>query len=355
MEEKITELQQELYVKLKKAEKARKIINFGRILCYGGGVIYFLGLIGVQVFIYSGGDMSLFYTLDPEPTFGEQYKMLTVILPLFTLIFVGGYVLSYFQRKYSETEVTSIKRIIGTMFPGTTFKLVHSFLPPALVMQSNFFGGTDKRLLSGRSFGSITFENNNRKIIFRDVLINTSKRVNWFSETWIGALLMLFVLIFKGLFVKRIENITGDFRGMFADAQLEKKINGSVVVLPDRLERHLDYLAKNIQALKNVSGNKLVILEDVEFERHFAVYASDEITARYVLTPAMMMRMTTLKQKYNRDIMLSFNDDRFFFAVAMPEGFLTLGDASLTSGAALSDLYDNFAAARDILNELRIK
>ena len=355
MEEKIKELQHELYVKLKKAEKARKIISLGRILCYGGGLIYFLGLIVMQVFIYSGGDTSLFYTLNPEPTFWEQYKMLIVILPLFALIFVGGYALSYFQRKYSTTEIISIKRIIGTMFPDATFKLVHSFLPPSILLQCNFFGGTDKRLLSGRSFGTITFENNNRKIIFRDVLINTGKSINWFSETYIGAILMMFGTIFKGIFVRRIENITGDFRGMFADVQLEKKINGSVVVLPDRLERHLDYLAKNIQALKNVNGNKLVILEDVEFERHFAVYASDEITARYVLTPAMMMRMTALKQKYNRDIMLSFNDDRFFFAVAMPEGFLTLGDASLTSGEALKDLYDNFSTTRDIVNDLKIK
>ena len=355
MEEKIKELQQELYMQLKKAEKARRMISLGRILCYGGGVIYFLGLIVMQVFIYSGGDTSLFYTLNPEPTFWEQYKMLIVILPLFALIFIGGYALSFFQRKYSATEVASIKRIIGTMFPDATFKLVHSFLPPALVMQSCFFGGTDKRLLSGRSFGSITYENDHRKIIFRDVLINTSKSINWFSETYIGATLMLLATVFKGIFVKRIENITGDFRGMFADTQLEKKINGSVVVLPDRLERHLDYLAKNIQALKNVSGNKLVVLEDVEFERHFAVYASDEITARYVLTPAMMVRMTALKQKYNRDIMLSFNNDRFFFAVAMPEGFLTLGDASLTSGEALRDLYDNIDAARDIVNNLKIK
>jgi hypothetical protein len=152
-----------------------------------------------------------------------------------------------------------------------------------------------------------------------------------------------------------MENIVGDFRGMFADAQLEKKIKGSVVVLPDHLESRLDYLAKNIQALKNVNGNKLVTLEDAEFERYFAVYASDEITARYVLTPAMMLRMTELKKKYNRDIMLSFNGDRFYFAVAMPEGFLTLGNLSLTSGEALKDLYDNIMAAQGILNDLKLK
>jgi hypothetical protein len=53
--------------------------------------------------------------------------------------------------------------------------------------------------------------------------------------------------------------------------------------------------------------------------------------------------------------MLSFNEDKFFFAVAMPEGFMTLGDAPLASGEALKDLYDNFVAARDTLNDLKIK
>jgi len=355
MEAKIENLQQELYVTLKKAEKARRIISMGRLLCYGGAILYFLGFIVLQVFLYSGGDMSFFYTLNPEPTFWEQYKILVIILPLFALIIIGGSGLSYYQRKYSEIEVTSIKRIIGTMFPEAKFNLIHKFLPSTLITQSNFFGGSDKWHAGGQSFGSISFENNNRKIIFRDVLVNTGKSVNRFSQTRIGAFLLVLNMVFKGVFAKRIENMTGDFRGMFADAQLEKKINGSVVVLPDRLERHLDYLAKNIQALKNVNGNKLVTLEDVEFERYFAVYASDEITARYVLTPAMMIRMTELRQKYNRHIMLSFNNDRFFFAVEMPEGFLTLGDSSLTSGEALKDLYDNFAVAQNIVNDLKIK
>jgi hypothetical protein len=141
---------------------------------------------------------------------------------------------------------------------------------------------------------------------------------------------------------------------MFAEAQLEKSIRGTVVILPDHLESRLDYLAQTIQSLKTVDGNKLVLLEDVEFERCFVVYASDEITARYVLTPAMMQRITELKRKYNRDIMLSFSDDRFYFAVTMPEGFLTLGNASLASGEALKDFYDNIAAARDIAGNLKL-
>jgi len=357
MNQTIEQLQQELYATLKKAEKNRKIIAISRAFCYGGALVYFLGLIAMQVFTYSGHS-SLFtndYTLNPNPTFLEQNKILIVIVPLFVLIIIGSFGLSFFYQKYTTAEQTSIRRIIKAMFPDAKCNLLPFDLPMSIASKSNFFGGLDDENASGFSFGSITFENNNRKMIFRDIVINKIQGKNWLERSPLGAFFIIAKILYKGLFAKRVENIASNFRGMFSDAQLEKKINGSVVVLPDHLESRLDYLAKNIQALKNVNGNKLVTLEDVEFERYFAVYASDEITARYVLTPAMMLRMTELKRKYNRDIMLSFNSDRFYFAVAMPEGFLTLGNASLTSGEALNDLYDNITTAREILNDLKLK
>ncbi|MCL2651177.1 MAG: DUF3137 domain-containing protein [Candidatus Azobacteroides sp.] len=357
MNEKITQLQQELYATLKQAERNRRKLSVFRALCYGGALIYFLGIIAVQVFAYSGHS-SLFtndYTLNPNPTFLEQNKMLIVIAPLFVLITLGSFGLSIYYRKFTEAEQSSIRRIIKTMFPDAKLALLPSDVSTLLLQQSNFFGGMNSQNASGYSFGMVIFENDGHKITFRDISMNKGKQGNWFSQSSVGGFFLIFKMMFKGIFAKRVENIASNFRGMFADAQLEKKINGSVVVLPDHLESRLDYLAKNIQALKNVNGNKLVKLEDIEFERYFAVYASDEITARYVLTPAMMLRMTELKKKYNRDIMLSFNGNRFFFAVAMPEGFLTLGSHSLTSGEALSDLYDNFAAAQGILGDLKLK
>ena len=357
MTEKINQLQQELYATLKQAERNRRKIGIFRFFCYGGASLYFIGIIVMQGFIFSGNGSPFMhdYVANPNPTFFEQNKILIIILPLFVLIGIGSYGLSIYYKKFTETEQNSIRRIISAMFPEAKSALSPSDVSSSLLLQSNFFGGMDNRYASGYSFGTVIFENGDRKITFRDIVINTGKQENWLAQSSLGGFFLIFKMLFKGLFSKRMENITSNFRGMFADAQLEKKINGSVVVLPDRLESRLDYLAKNIQALKNVNGNKLVMLEDVEFERYFTVYAGDEITARYVLTPAMMLRMTELKKKYNRDIMLSFNGDRFFFAVAMSEGFLTLGNSSLTSGEALKDFYDNVAAAREILNDLKLK
>jgi len=357
MTEKIEQLQHELYDVLKKAEKDRRKLTIYRIICYGGALLYFIGIIAIQFMPYSEGAMSLLlndYARNPNPTFLEQNKILFFIIPLFLLIGVGGFGLSIYYRKIAEAEQTSIRRIFHTMFPTAKLALLPSEVSKFLLQQSNFFGSTSD--ISAQSLGMVIFENSGQKITFRDMIINAAKPKDWWVHIpIIGSMLFPIVMTLKGMFAARIENIAGTFRGMFANAQLQKKINGSVVVLPDKLESKLDYLAKNIQALKNVNGNKLVTLEDIEFERYFAVYASDEVLARYVLTPAMMLRMTELKKKYNRDIMLSFNGDNFFFAVTMPEGFLTLGSSSLTSGEALKDLYDNFSPAQEILNDLKLK
>jgi hypothetical protein len=357
MNEKINQLQQELYDVLKKSEHNKLKISIFRSFCYGGALLYFLGIVAMQIFTYSG-NISLFtndYELNPNPTFFEQNKILVLIIPLFVLIIIGGYGLSFFMTKYGLAEQNSVRRIIRTMFPDAKLALLPSEISPALLQQSNFFGGVNSENTFGHSTGMIIFETGDSKIVFRDLILHTTKPKNLLAQIPLfGGLFIAIEMMFKGLFSKRVENIAGNFRGMFANAQLEKKINGTVVVLPDRLERHLDYLAKNIQALKNVNGNKLLTLEDVEFERYFVVYASDEITARYVLTPAMMLRMTELKKKYDREIMLSFSGNHFYFAVAMPEGFLTLGDSSLTSGEALKDLYDNIATAQEILKNLRL-
>lgn len=348
------QLQKELSLVFKKAEKHRKIIQISRVLCYGGALVYFLGFISLQLFMFSGGDASSLHSLDPDASFLEKNKTLVAIIPLFILITIGGYGLSYFQQKFSAIEQSSIQKVIHQLFPEAKLSLTPATFPMSDILKSNFFGSVHRDYSSGLSFGKIIFDNEKPKVVFQDVLISGSKSEHWLSNTSLGALILVLKSTIKGVTSSRVENITGSFRGMFASAKLEKDIKGSVVILPDHLEKHLDYLAKNIQALKSVGNNKLVQLEDVEFERYFAVYASDEVTARYVLTPAMMKRITELKNKYNRDIMLSFNGNQFYFAVSMPEGFLTLGDSSLTTGEAIADLYDNFSTVRGTLNDLNL-
>lgn len=346
MDARIEQLQQELHSALKNASKHRSIIRVARTLCFGGTLIYFGGMIIVMLtYLITGSDGSIFYSLSPNPSIWEQYKFLIVIIPLFALIIIGSYGINIFQGKFTEIEQKTIRSIIQKMFPSAKLSLSPGIVSSSLIVKSNLFSIFSEQDIMAYSFGNLTFQDTENKVIFRDILIDNSRSMSAYVAK----------SIFKGLFSKRIENIAGGFRGIFAEADLQKKINGCVIIIPDHLENHLGDFSKSIQQFKKMNGNQLVKLEDIEFERYFTIYSSDEILARYILTPAMMLRITNLRRKYNRDIMLSFSDSKFFFAVNMPEGFLTLGNSSIKPEKALSGLYDNFRAVRETLDDLKIR
>jgi hypothetical protein len=345
----IERLQNELAATIRRAERIRNALRISQICCYGGAALYFVGMVVANAMIYSGGGSPFLhdYEANPNPTFWEANRMLVVVLPLLVLVGAGGAGLGYFYRHFTASEQAAVRRIVRRLFPEAKCYIETSALSSALVQSSHFFSGLYGHAAPGTvSFGSIVFEDGGQKLDIRDLSVNPG------YSTQAGGVALMFRTIFKGIFARRIENAAGSFRGMFAHARLQKTLKGSVVILPDHLECHLDYLAKTVQSLRNINGNRLVRLEDVEFERLFAVYATDETLARYVLTPAMMQRMTALRNKYGRDIMLSFNRDCFYFAVAMPEGFLTLGRSAVK--AAAGDLYDNIVTAREILKNLKL-
>ncbi|GHT78525.1 hypothetical protein FACS189464_2120 [Bacteroidia bacterium] len=343
------QLQQELHSTFTRAERNRRILKISQLICYGGATIWFIGIFALNGLIFSGGG-SLFmhdYEANPNPTFWETNKILVVIIPLFALIMLGSMGLGYFYKKFTADEQNAVRRIIKQMFPDAKCYLEGKEAMLSQIYGSRFFDGIARHNeLSGYIFGNIVFELNGRRLNIQDLAVHKTA-----SQSTVSGYLTLFKVMFGGAFAKRVENVTSDFRGLFANAKLAKAINGSIVIFPDHLEQHLDYLARSLQSLKSTGDCKLVQLEDPEFERYFAVYATDEITARYVLTPAMMLRMTELRRKYNRDIMLSFSGDQFYFAVSMPEGFLTLGG---NTDNAVYDLYDNIEIARTILKELRL-
>jgi hypothetical protein len=341
-------LQQELTAVLKKAERNRKFLRICQVFCYGGSLVYFIGILVSNVLLYSGSGSPFVhnYEANPNPTFWEANKMLTYIIPLFVLITIGSAGLGFFFKKFATDEQNSVRRIINKMFPEAKCYLEGKEMSALLVNSSHLFGNFSDNAMA-YSMGSIIFENGAQKLEVDDMVV----RKNMTAHTSTGGFLLIFKMMFSGLFAKRTENTASSFRGLFAHTKLAKNLSGSVVILPDNLERHLDYLAKTIQSMKNINGNKLVQLEDIEFERYFAVYSTDEVLARYILTPAMMLRMTELRKKYDRDIMLSFNGNNFFFAVAMPEGFLTLGE---NSGTVVNDLYDNISTVREILKDLKL-
>lgn len=106
------------------------------------------------------------------------------------------------------------------------------------------------------------------------------------------------------------------FKGLFIHADFHKNFHGHTLVRPDFAERTFGILGRAIQK-KSPGGNRLVQLEDPEFEREFVVNATDQIEARYILTPNMMRRMLEVRRKFNAPVTFSFIHSSLFIAVPL--------------------------------------
>jgi hypothetical protein len=101
------------------------------------------------------------------------------------------------------------------------------------------------------------------------------------------------------------------FQGVFLVAAFNKYFQHQTVVLPKSkvslLNKIIDY--------ESIAGFYKIKLEDVDFNREFAVYSTNQVEARYVLSTSLMSRILTYKQKVNRKISLSFVNNKMFCAI----------------------------------------
>jgi len=62
-------------------------------------------------------------------------------------------------------------------------------------------------------------------------------------------------------------------------------------------------------------GGKRARMDDAEFERYFRVYATDQIEARYALTPSLMENLKLLKMRFHRPINIVLTRDKICMAI----------------------------------------
>jgi hypothetical protein len=58
-----------------------------------------------------------------------------------------------------------------------------------------------------------------------------------------------------------------------------------------------------------------VKLEDPEFEKMFAVSSTDQIEARYILSPSMMRRLLDLRARHGNELHISFIGNHIYLAL----------------------------------------
>ena len=107
------------------------------------------------------------------------------------------------------------------------------------------------------------------------------------------------------------------FKGLFFVADFNKHFQGKTYVLPDNIEG-LGGIGRWFQEMGGKMESRdgeLIKLEDPEFEQIFAVYTTDPVEARYILSTSLMQRLSAFRKQVNEPIAISFVNSNIYIAI----------------------------------------
>lgn len=137
------------------------------------------------------------------------------------------------------------------------------------------------------------------------------------------------------------------FKGLFFQADFNKKISGKTIVLPNLLNT-------NVNALNN-RKEKLIKLEDSEFAKFFTVYGDDQVEARYVLSTNLMAKLVQFRKKARKNIYVSFVQSMIYIAIEYPEDiFEPKLFKTILSFAPMREYFENIHLMLDIVEDLNL-
>jgi hypothetical protein len=161
---------------------------------------------------------------------------------------------------------------------------------------------------------------------------------------------------------RRHEHWVTIFRGLFISADFHKHFHGVTLVLPDTEQSWLGGLGQWLQSISAKLGNQpgeLVKMEDPEFERLFKVFSTDQVEARYILTPNMIRRIVEFRKKTDSPIRLSFIASRVFVAIPTyhnyfePPSLFSPAD-KLLDPSTLAEYFEELKFALAVVDELNL-
>jgi hypothetical protein len=123
------------------------------------------------------------------------------------------------------------------------------------------------------------------------------------------------------------------FQGILFVAAFHKHFHGRTWINPDFSKRDAWVLGR---WSKGVPAKKLegIHLEDSEFERMFRVIGTDQVEARYVLSPGMMQRIKDIRTNWQSTIKVSFFDSKVAMALPTKYNFFEADLGEPLSGSA---------------------
>ena len=100
-----------------------------------------------------------------------------------------------------------------------------------------------------------------------------------------------------------------------------------------------------------------VTLEDPEFNKRFDVYSSDQIEARYLITPSFMERLNNLTTAFGtKKVKCSFFDDKFMIAISTKKDLFEIGKINkpLTDPENLETFYNELNSIYQMIDYFKL-
>lgn len=315
--------EQELLVELKKLEKHRKKLikyTLGTLPLFGLCIITLpflsfisgLGIVGLAVYL------STFYQ-----SFRKTYKIKIIGKILSFIDPNGGFTYAHYPAKHSDLTNDFRKYLEAANADFEQAKandpnmVVIEFGKPKTAAAQAEQEEIRKDFFTPYQYSSRTLEQNRQS--FTNSSLFSNQAPDSFAEEdciegkW-GETQLYFSEI-KAAGKSSDNKYRFNFQGLFFQANFNKSFQGRTVVVPDFAERNLGALGRMLQYWNKQHADELIKLEDPEFERLFAVYGTDQIEARYILSTSLMQRLVELRHKVQQEIRVSFVDNHIYIAI----------------------------------------
>lgn len=139
------------------------------------------------------------------------------------------------------------------------------------------------------------------------------------------------------------------FKGIFFMADFPKHFQGQVIIEPDVAEATFGWLGRKLQGM----SSNLVRLENPEFEKAFKVRATDQVEARYLLTPAFQDRLMELRKFWGGKIRMSLLRSNLYLAIPNQENWFECSSKVRAADRAQIECFaSQLIAMLNVVNQL---
>jgi hypothetical protein len=144
------------------------------------------------------------------------------------------------------------------------------------------------------------------------------------------------------------------FKGLFIIVDFNKNFNGKTYVLPDNNNKTFKKFFI-FGEKRNTAFGELVKLESIDFEKVFAVYSTDQIEARYILSTSLMERLVNFRGKADSNIFICFANSQIYIAIPiLKDLFEPRISKKEISFEQLSDYFSILSLVISIVDELNL-